>query len=154
MTIDWQARALEAEAALKTLLTELERVEKELEEAMSLAQMWQVNFNAQREKNVELSTLSSIAAAQAKVGELTAALAKSEKLWDESMLAIDVAEDDRDQLQAKLAEATRELGSAVEAERQRCLDIVSAARFGEVDQDFRAIHHMIEGGRTAEEIKS
>lgn len=45
-------------------------------------------------------------------------------------------------------------GAAIRAEeRERCSEIVSAARFGEVDQDFRAVIHMIEGGRTAEELK-
>ena len=39
-------------------------------------------------------------------------------------------------------------------ERERCAAIVSAARFGEVDQDFRAIHHMIDSGQTVEQIKA
>lgn len=42
---------------------------------------------------------------------------------------------------------------AVSAERDRCAAILSAARFGEVDQDLRAIGHMIEGGTTVEQIK-
>ena len=46
------------------------------------------------------------------------------------------------------------LDQVIDQERVRCLGIVSAARFGEVDQDYRAIHHMIESGRTVEEIKA
>lgn len=42
---------------------------------------------------------------------------------------------------------------AIAAERKRCADIVQAARFDEVDRDFRAIISMIESGRTAEQIK-
>lgn len=42
--------------------------------------------------------------------------------------------------------------AAVSAERERCAAIVGAARCGEVDQDFRAIIHMIEGGSSAEEL--
>lgn len=45
------------------------------------------------------------------------------------------------------------VASAVETERDRCFAIVEAARFGEVDRDFRAICHMIEGGRSLEQIK-
>ena len=43
---------------------------------------------------------------------------------------------------------------AVASERERCLAIISAARFGEVDQDFRAIPSMIECGLTIEQIKA
>lgn len=42
---------------------------------------------------------------------------------------------------------------ATAAERKRCTDIINAARFGEIDQDFRAIGHMIEGGLTVEQLK-
>jgi hypothetical protein len=42
---------------------------------------------------------------------------------------------------------------AVATERKRCLAIISAARFAEVDQDFRAIYAMIECGLTVEQIK-
>lgn len=43
---------------------------------------------------------------------------------------------------------------AVAAERQRCVDIVQAARFDEVDRDWRAIISMIEGGQSAETLKT
>lgn len=56
-----------------------------------------------------------------------------------------------------LASETRDLAAhidaAIDAERQRCADIISAARFDEVDRDWRAIGHMINGGRTVEQIK-
>ena len=42
--------------------------------------------------------------------------------------------------------------TAADNERVRCAGIVSAARFGKVDQDFRAIGHMIEGGRPVEDL--
>ena len=34
----------------------------------------------------------------------------------------------------------------ISEERQRCLDIVQAARNGDIDEDFRSIIHMIESG--------
>lgn len=37
---------------------------------------------------------------------------------------------------------------AIENERQRCADIVSAARFGEIDSDLRSIHNRIVQGET------
>ena len=37
-------------------------------------------------------------------------------------------------------------------ERDRCVAIVQAARCGEIDQDFRAIISMIEGGRSVEDL--
>lgn len=40
----------------------------------------------------------------------------------------------------------------VQEERVRCADIVQAARFGEVDRDFRAIVNMIKGGESAEKL--
>lgn len=55
---------------------------------------------------------------------------------------------------ALVSDLKRAITTATDAERQRCVDIVSAARFGEVDRDFRALVHMIEGGRSAEEIKT
>lgn len=55
----------------------------------------------------------------------------------------------------KFCEALNQaLKASSDLERERCAGIVSAARFGEVDQDFRAIHHMIEGGLTVDQIKS
>lgn len=45
-----------------------------------------------------------------------------------------------------------ELG--IDDERNRCSAIVSAARFDEVDRDFRAIGYMIDGGATIEQLKS
>jgi hypothetical protein len=44
--------------------------------------------------------------------------------------------------------------AAVLVERERCIDIVQAARFGDVDRDLRSIIHMIESGQTATEIKN
>lgn len=48
------------------------------------------------------------------------------------------------------AEALNASGSqivaAIEAERARCVEIVNAARFGEVDQDFRTIRNIIKDG--------
>ena len=35
---------------------------------------------------------------------------------------------------------------AVAAERKRCATIVLAARMGEIDQDFRSVHHRIKSG--------
>jgi hypothetical protein len=43
--------------------------------------------------------------------------------------------------------------AGVQHERERCAAIVMAARFGELDQDFRAIIHMIEGGLSVEQLK-
>lgn len=45
------------------------------------------------------------------------------------------------------------LDQGVQQERERCAAIVTAARFGELDQDFRAIIHMIEGGLSVEQLK-
>lgn len=42
---------------------------------------------------------------------------------------------------------------AISIERTRCAEIVSAARFDEVDRDWRAIGSMIDGGQTIAEIK-
>lgn len=55
---------------------------------------------------------------------------------------------------AALAALEAAANRAATEERERCHAIVSAARFGEVDQDFRAICHMIDGGLTVEQIKS
>ena len=44
------------------------------------------------------------------------------------------------------------MATVVVAERDRCAAIVQAARFDEVDRDWRAIVSMIEGGRSAEEL--
>jgi hypothetical protein len=55
---------------------------------------------------------------------------------------------------AILTLADRAAKEAIAAERKRCLAIISAARFGEVDQDFRAIRSMIESGLTVEQIKA
>jgi hypothetical protein len=43
--------------------------------------------------------------------------------------------------------------AAVAAEQKRCYDIVSAARFGEIDRDWRSILSMIESGETIEQIQ-
>lgn len=54
------------------------------------------------------------------------------------------------ELLARALLATR--ASTVE-ERQRCVDIVQAARFDEIDRDFRAIISMIEGGQSVADLK-
>lgn len=41
----------------------------------------------------------------------------------------------------------------IDAERDRCVAIVQMARMGEIDQDWRAIISIIEGGMTLEQIK-
>ena len=43
---------------------------------------------------------------------------------------------------------------AVMRERDRCLAILSAARFGEIDNDLRSIRYLIESGLTIDELKS
>jgi hypothetical protein len=47
-----------------------------------------------------------------------------------------------------------ELKAAVYAERARCVAIVQAARFGEIDHDFRSIVHMIESGETVQQLQA
>lgn len=44
--------------------------------------------------------------------------------------------------------------AAISGERERCSEIASLARFGEIDQDFRAIIHIIDGGASIEQIKT
>jgi hypothetical protein len=51
-------------------------------------------------------------------------------------------------------EVQRRMKAAIAVERKRCADIVQAARFDEVDRDWRSIVSMIEGGETAEQIKA
>ncbi len=48
----------------------------------------------------------------------------------------------------------KELQQAVFDERLRCVNIIHAARFGEVDRDWRAIIAMLESGQTDEELKA
>lgn len=48
---------------------------------------------------------------------------------------------------------TEGLEQGIRQERERCAAIVTAARFGELDRDFRAIVHMIESGLTVEQLK-
>jgi hypothetical protein len=42
----------------------------------------------------------------------------------------------------------------VDRERERCAEIVQMARMGEIDQDWRAVIHFIEGGLSVEQIKA
>ena len=48
---------------------------------------------------------------------------------------------------------TAQIDAAINAERQRCADIISAARFDEIERDWRSIGHMIESGKTLAQIK-
>lgn len=41
----------------------------------------------------------------------------------------------------------------VQKERERCAAVVQMARHAEIDQDFRAIIHIIEGGMTIDQVK-
>jgi hypothetical protein len=60
----------------------------------------------------------------------------------------------KDELRDIIAAALdRFAGQRVSAETVRCVEIIQAARAGEVDRDWRAIISMIECGRTAEQIK-
>lgn len=45
-------------------------------------------------------------------------------------------------------DATKTLSDEVKAERDRCARIVSAARMGDIDTDFRTLLHFIEIGDT------
>jgi len=42
----------------------------------------------------------------------------------------------------------RAIDAAVAKERERCAAIISAARFGDVDRDWRSLGNMIEGGQS------
>lgn len=48
------------------------------------------------------------------------------------------------------APSVAEIESAVQKERLRCVAIVSADRFGEMDNDLRSIADVIESGMSAE----
>lgn len=56
--------------------------------------------------------------------------------------------------QAEIEGARRKVDEARAAELLRCVGIVQAARFGEVDQDFRAVISMIESGLSVDVIKA
>lgn len=43
---------------------------------------------------------------------------------------------------------------AVDAERKRCADLISAARFDEIERDWRSLVSFIEHGTTVEQLKS
>jgi hypothetical protein len=50
----------------------------------------------------------------------------------------------------KLCNGSRDLEIAVYEERERCRNIISAARFGEIDDDFRSLISRIESGDVVE----
>lgn len=47
-----------------------------------------------------------------------------------------------------------ELFEAVQVERVRCVNIIQACRFGELDRDWRSVIAMLESGKTDEELKA
>ena len=52
----------------------------------------------------------------------------------------------------KANELAAHMTKATLDERARCAAIVRAAREGDVDQDIRSIIHMIEGGKTVDDL--
>jgi len=54
--------------------------------------------------------------------------------------------------ESTLNELAEHIAKKIGAERERCAAIVQAARFDEVDRDWRCLISMIEGGRPAADL--
>ena len=66
-------------------------------------------------------------------------------------LPVDFRSEDRSTLEM----SHRPFEAGVAHERQRCLDIVNAARGGDIDgSDLRSLRHFIESGKTVEQVKA